>query len=242
MRTRWILAAGLLLPAVWIPALLAGGRDAVPAPGPSSAPADVAVEQEPSVPPTAVFAEVLGIPLHLPAPLPRLVAFHEASMEGAIPMLPFGSCRPCRHPRFRAPPAGGVDLRYAVMDPRGRGSAPTSAVDVVLAAGAPVLSPVSGRVRVVRPYRLYGRYADARVAIVPDGAPGLEVVLLHLRSGRLAPGDRVVAGVTSLGRVRSFPFRSQVDRYASGRRPHVHIEVVDARARDQAKDRRGAGG
>lgn len=62
------------------------------------------------------------------------------------------------------------------------------------------------------------------------------------RRGRLAPGDRVVAGVTPLGRARSFPFRSQVDRYVRGGRPHVHVEVVDARARDEAEGRRGPGG
>ena len=242
MRARWVLAAGLLIPAVWIPALLAGGRGAPPTVGPSPSPDVTADVPEPSLPPTAVFAETLGIPLHLPAARARLVAFHEASMEGAIPMLPFGTCRPCRHPRFRPPPVGGVELRYAVMDPRGRRSAPTSAVDVVLDADARVLSPVSGRVRVVRPYRLYGRYADTRVAIVPEGALGLEVVLLHLRGGRLALGDRVVAGVTSLGRARSFPVRSQVARFARGAHPHVHVEVVDARARDEAKDRRGPGG
>jgi len=240
VRTRWLVAVGLLLPAVWIPALLAGGRDAPRIVEPS--PEEVASEPESPVPGTPVFAETLGVPLHLPAASVRLVAFHEASMEGAIAMLPFGTCRPCRHPRFRPPPAGGVDLRYAVMDPRGRGTPPISAVDVVLDGDARVLSPVSGRVRVVRSYRLYGRYADTRVAIVPEGAPGLEVVLLHLRSGRLAPGDRVVAGVTSLGWARPFPFRSQVDRYARGGHPHVHVEVVDAQARDEAKDRRGAGG
>lgn len=241
MRTRWVLAAGLLLPAVWIPALLAGGGDRAPAavaPSPSAA----TVPASPDPVPTREFAEVLGIPLHLPAERTMLVAFHEASMEGAIPMAPFGSCRPCRHPRYRPVPASGVDLRYAVMDPRGRGAPPTSAVDVVVTPDAPILAPVSGRVRVVRGYRLYGRYADTRVAIVPEGTGRLEVVLLHLRGGRLQVGDRVVAGVTPLGRARSFPFRSQVDRYARGRRPHVHVEVVDARARHEAKGERRAGG
>ncbi|HEX6208463.1 MAG TPA: M23 family metallopeptidase [Actinomycetota bacterium] len=235
MRARWVAAAALLALGVWIPALVgvAGGARSTPPRQPS-------IEGGSAPPATPVFAEALGIRLHLPASSPRLVAFHEASMEGALPMLPHGRCRPCRHPRFRPGPAG--DLRYAVMDPRGRGSPPTSAVDVVVSGEARVLSPVSGRVIEARRYRLYGRHPDVRVAIAPDGAPGIEVVLLHLRSGRLAPGDRVVAGVTPLGRARSFSFRSQVDRYTAGRLPHVHVEVVDARARNQAQSRRGPGG
>lgn len=239
MRLRWVVPAALLVPAMWIPAVLVGAGD--PAPALRAAPGASSAAEPPAPPPTAVFAEAVGLPLHLPAAGPRLVAFHEASMEGAVAMDPHGTCRPCRHPRFRAGPPDG-DARYAVMDPRGRGSAPTSAADVVVDRRARVVAPVSGLVHEVRVYRLYGRYRDARVTIVPDGAPELEVVLLHLQGGRLAPGDRVVAGVTPLGRVRSLPFRSQVDRYARGRRPHVHLEVVDARARDAAKGRRGPGG
>lgn len=240
MRARWVILAALLVPGAWVPAFLAGADDASPSSSPARA-AALGVERPAAAPATAMFAEALGLPLHLPVTAPRLVAFHEASMDGALPMLPLGTCRPCRHPGFRAGPDDGTNQRYAVMDPRGRGSAPTSAVDVVVDRGARILSPVTGRVAAVRPYRLYGRYADTRVALLPEGGLGIEVVLLHLRSGRLAPGDRVVAGVTVLGRVRSFPFRSQVDRYAAGRHPHVHLEVVDARARDEAVGRRGPG-
>lgn len=236
MRGRgWLIAAALLLPLVWIPAVvttLGEPPRPAPTPGPSVDPAPSPPAPEPLRP----FAAVPGVVLHLPAERVRGVAFHEASMEGAMAMRPLGRCRPCRHPRFRAPAPEGP-LRYMVMDPRGRGSAPTSSVDVVLGRRTEVLAPVTGRVRVARRYRLYGRYPDRRVAIVPDGAVGIEVVIIHLRGVRLAAGDRVTASVTPLGWARGFTFDSQVDRYVRGGHPHVHIEVVDAEARREAKRR-----
>ena len=116
-------------------------------------------------------------------------------------------------------------LEYLVMDSRGRPAPATSAVDVVLRRSDRVLSPVTGHVWNVRRYRLYGRYRDLRVAIVPEGRPDRLVVVIHLRDVRVRRGDQVIASQTVLGRARRFPFLSQVDRYVSGRFPHVHIEV-----------------
>lgn len=181
-----------------------------------------------------VFASGRGVRLHLPAEEVRAVAFHEASFPGAIGLRPVGRCGPCRHPRFRAPSDDGSGLRYVVLAPRGRRSSPTSAVDVVVGPEALVRSPVTGRVRSVERYRLYGRHRDVRIALRPDGAPGIDVVILHLRGVRLSEGDRVEASVTRIGRARGFRFRSQVDRFVPGSLPHVHLEVVDARARRQA--------
>jgi murein DD-endopeptidase MepM/ murein hydrolase activator NlpD len=98
-------------------------------------------------------------------------------------------------------------------------------VDIVLRPGVPVLAPVDGTVRNVRRYRLYRRYPDVRVAIAPDADPGRRVVVIHLRGVTLQRGDRVEASTTVIGRARSFPFESQVDRYVRGSFPHVHIEV-----------------
>jgi len=236
----WLIAAGFLLPLVWIPAVVTtlGEPPAVaPAPGPTPMPTG-GPDASPIPPePLSPFALAPGFPIHLPAESVRGVAFHEASMEGAMTMRPLGRCRPCRHPRFRPPRPPDGPFRYIVMDPRGRGSAPTSAVDVVVGRRTVVLAPVTGRVRVSRRYRLYDRYPDRRVAIVPDGADGIEVVIIHLRGVRLAPGERVTASVTPLGWARRFPFSSQVDRYVAGDHPHVHIEVVDVEARREAKRR-----
>jgi hypothetical protein len=153
------------------------------------------------------------------------VAFHEASRNGAEALRPTGICAVCRNrAKFRRPPKQG-DLPYIVMDSRGRPFPATSAVDIVLRMGVPVHAPVDGTVRNVKRYRLYGRYPDVRVAIAPDADPGRRVVLIHLRGVTVRRGDRVEASTTVIGRVRSFPFESQVDRYVRGSFPHVHIEV-----------------
>src|SRR5439155_17258112 len=123
---------------------------------------------------------------------------------------------------------------YTVMSSRGRGTPATSAADVVLPAGTPVRSPVTGRVVEVRPYRLYCRYPDEEVRIRPDGGGPLTVVLIHLTRIRVEPGERVFATLSVIGFPRVFPFRSQVDDYVRGGNPHVHIEIT----RPQAQARR----
>jgi hypothetical protein len=114
------------------------------------------------------------------------------------------------------------------MSSRGRAHPATSAVDIVVARGQQVYVPVSGTVVEIKPYRLYGTYRDLRVAIRPTDAPTLQVVMIHLEKVSLEVGDTVVASVTPLGIARVFPFRSQVDDYVTGGRPHVHLEVKRA--------------
>jgi hypothetical protein len=154
------------------------------------------------------------------------VAFHEASRKGAETLRPSGACTICRN-RAKFSPAVPNEhgFPYIVMDSRGRPLPATSAVDIVVRPGTPVLSPAPGTVRNVKRYRLYRRYLDTRVAIAPDADPSRRVVLIHLRGVTLQRGDRVEASTTVIGRVRSFPFESQVDRYVRGSFPHVHIEV-----------------
>lgn len=239
MRGWSLLLGGVLalIPAVWGPALFLSLREPAP-PAPSGGPAaerggGLAGASSQEVEPAA-FASAEGVLLHLPAYRVRGVAFHEAALPGAHSLRPFGRCRPCRHHRFSPPAADGSGLRYAVMPPRGRGTSPTSAVDVVVGPGTSVRSPVTGTVRSVERYRLYGRHPDTRVVIRPEGAAGIHVVLLHLWGVTLSEGDRVEATVTPVGRARRLPFPSQVDRFVPGGLPHVHLEVVDARARRQA--------
>ncbi len=161
------------------------------------------------------------------------VAFHEASHKGTATLLPIGRCGICRNrAKFAAPASSVPNLRYIVMDSRGRAASGTSAVDIVVRKGTAVVAPVTGTVRNVKRYRLYRRYPDIRVAIAPDADPVRRVVVIHLRGVTLRRGDRVEASTTVIGRVREFPFESQVDRYVRGSFPHVHIEVrrrVEAR-------------
>ena len=246
---RWLVGLGVLAvanAAVWGSAVLlfrpvdrSAGR---PWPSPAPLVAAPAVVEEPTLPPSPppppllpVFATGGGVPLRLMAPDPVLVAFHEASYEDGVALRPTGVCGRCKNPtKFTPPRPRDRSLRYLVMHSRGRDSRATSAADVMLRKGAAVLSPVTGVVARVRRYRLYRTYPDVRVEIVPDSAPQRRVVMLHLGAVDLAPGDTVEASVTVVGAPRRLPFESQVDRYVSGRYPHVHLEVKDAAPARQA--------
>lgn len=229
-QRRWdrpvgIGAALAILVAAWGPGLLLSWRGTEPIRGATAGaaqPAPSGVAGEGAFP---VFAEVGGIQLRLVADDAVAVAFHEAARRGARALRPTGTCSVCRNRSKFRPLSGQGDLRYIVMDSRGRPSPATSAVDIALRAGTSILAPVNGTVRNVKRYRLYRRYSDVRVAIAPDADPGRRVVLIHLRGVTLRRGDRVDASTTVIGRVRSFPFESQVDRYVRGSFPHVHIEV-----------------
>lgn len=187
--------------------------------GPLSSEAPIAA------PGTRAFAQVGGLTLHLPARRPGGIAYHEASRARAVMLTPLGRCvRNENRTKFqRPPPTPGP--RYVVMSSRGRGRPATSAVDVAMTTGAKVLSPITGTVSRVKRYRLYGVYRDFRLSLQPAGQAELRTIVLHVSDLRVRPGSVVVAGVTELGSVRSFPFRSQVNDYFGRGTPHVHVEV-----------------
>lgn len=134
-----------------------------------------------------VFARDRGVVLRLIAEDSVAVGFHEAARKGAETLRPSGVCAICRNrTKFRPSTTKQRDLPYIVMDSRGRPSPATSAVDIVVRTGTPVLAPITGTVRNVKRYRLYRRYPDIRVAIAPDADPGRRVVLIHLRGGDAA--------------------------------------------------------
>jgi hypothetical protein len=211
--------------------------DPAPAPAPAAIPQ---VAPSPLVPdaeagaPLPVFATAGQVRLRLVSAQPVVVAFHEASYDDALALRPTGLCGRCQNPtKFVPPPPRDPSLRYLVTHSRGRDTPATSAADLVLPKGTPVLSPVDGTVVRVRRYRLYRRYRDMRLEIKPTGIPERRVVLLHLGAVRVRPGDAVAASITVLGTPRQLPFESQVDRYVRGRYPHVHLEVKDASAARQ---------
>ena len=165
--------------------------------------------------------------LYLPAPHPVAVTYHEAALDGALALRPLGHVLH-NYNRFRYRSRGRTPgPGYIVMSTRGRHQAATSAADVVLRPGTPVRSPVTGRVVGVRTYRLYCRYPDVRVAIVPEARPRVRLVMLHLGRVAVHRGERVFATLSVIGRPRQFPFRSQVDDYLTGGNPHVHLEVEE---------------
>lgn len=173
-----------------------------------------------------VIASADGIELLASSAATRMVGYHQAGSRRALALHPRGVPRTNRNVgRYRAPaPTPGVD--YAILWNRHRGTHPTSAVDVAMAPGHPVPSPVSGTVERVRPYALYGRHPDLMVTIVPDGAPDRRVVVMHLDVTTVRPGDRVVGGHTTIAkRARRLPFPSQIDSFAGPGSVHIHAEI-----------------
>ncbi len=179
-----------------------------------------------AVPP--LMAHVGQLQLLLPSLEVVLVGFHEASFQDAVGLGPIGTLIDNQNTtKFVDDQVGRGETDFHILASRGRYQGATTAVDVVLAPGINVLSPVTGTVTDVRKYQLYGRYEDTRIEIQPDDAPELRIVLIHVRGVDIRTGDRVVGGETILAEEANvFPFSSQVDRYTEpDRYGHVHIEV-----------------
>ena len=113
-----------------------------------------------------------------------------------------------------------------VMPSRGRGTGPTTAVDVAVPADATITAPVSGEVVEANQYALYGTTTDFLVTIAPQDAPYLRIRMFHLEEPQVAVGDTVVAGETVIAkRSRQLPVNNQIDRITGERTPHVHIQA-----------------
>jgi hypothetical protein len=151
------------------------------------------------------LARAVGITLVEPGREIAFAAYHQSLFGSAAALEPLG-------------PA-------IVMRSRGRGTPLTSAVDVVMSAGAPVLAPVTGRVASVTPYRLYCDVPDVRIVIRPAKDRTRTVLVLHVAAVRVSRGDRVEAGRTVLGVPRDLGYHDQVDDYGAAGRPHVHLEI-----------------
>lgn len=182
----------------------------------------------------APMAEVDGVPLVVPAAAEEtaVVGFHEANGGGTQPLVPSVPLDAVHN--------GGVETSEGdphpeqpttlVLPSRARGSHAASAVDVAVPEGIEVTAPVTGEVVAVSPYSLYGKYADTRIEIVPDGRPDLRIIILHVTGPLVSVGDAVIAGETPIaGSSTAFPFASQIDRFTAEAfgepTPHVHIEV-----------------
>lgn len=228
--------AGAFVLAALLALVGAGSVDAavLPAAGPSSAQLrlEALVTRARSLPPPPL-ASVAGQELLRPRGAVA-VGFHESSHPKALPLAPTGTLMGNHNAaRVALPPVSGEDGgRYVVLPSRGRPHGPTTAADISMSPERDVTSPVSGTVTDVRRYTLYGSTPDALVEIVPAHRPDLAVRLLHVEGVRVQVGERVRAGRSVVAtRARELPFASQIDRFAGGPLPHVHLEVLH-RARD----------
>lgn len=113
---------------------------------------------------------------------------------------------------------------------RNRPGKPDTAADVGALAGTTILSPVNGTVVRIKPYKLYGRYDDYELHIIPDRTSGLDVVMIHLTGIKCHVGDRVEAGITPVAKIRKFSnkFHDQLADYTHSPGDHVHMQVNDS--------------
>lgn len=164
------------------------------------------------VQPWPVYATVADVALRLPSAAVEMVGFHQSTEDGAQPQIAVPTAAPA-----------------VTMDSRRRGTARLGAADIAAHPLVEVRSPVTGTVLRAGRYALYCRYADDFVIVEPDGHPGWEVKILHIRDLHVSPGDRVEAGVTVIAdRPNQLPFASQIDRLTGQPAwPHVHVEVID---------------
>ncbi len=170
-----------------------------------------------------IFATTGGLELLHPARSVERIGFHESSHDGAQQMEVTEST-----------------AAWIVMDTRNRGNASRTAADIVVDPANAIVSPIDGRVIRAGSYTLYCQHSDNFLVIEPDGQPGWEVKMFHIRDLTVSAGDTVIGGQTqvSVG-ARLLPFDSQVDAYtASPAWGHVHIEVVDP----SIPDRKSTGG
>ena len=124
--------------------------------------------------PGLVVATGDGVPA--PAGAVVRVGYHEASFHVALALTPMGRClRDYNRTKFAEPPHPRAGLPGPVV--RGRGTPATTAADVAMPLGTIVLAPVTGVITSAKPYRLYGRYFDIRIAIRPDHTNRIEVVV-----------------------------------------------------------------
>jgi hypothetical protein len=155
------------------------------------------------------FATVAGEPLVLARDVAVTVGFHESGDPRALPLEPVGTPTENLNAARFIPPAPSGDNDYLVLPTRRRAGAPTSAVDLRMDSGVPVVAPVTGIVQTVATYTLYGRTPDVLVEIVPEGRPDLLVRMLHIEAVQVSEGVEVEAGATVIaGTSRQLPFRS----------------------------------
>jgi hypothetical protein len=202
---------------------------------------------------TPVFARIGDMLIHLPVAPEALTAvmFHQSSRNNAYDMT---SLVPdANRAKIFKLVKGGAKLPIAssavgtqsvdsrdgekILDSYWKGTVvrvyrmnrvgkPASAVDAGAKAGTVVVAAVSGTVTRIRPYKLYGKYADFEIHIRPDAMPQADLVVIHVSDILVRPGDWVIGGVTPIAHVRllSNRMKHQLGEYTGEQGDHTHIQ------------------
>lgn len=118
-------------------------------------------------------------------------------------------------------------LMYSLMWRGSRSGPLNSSVDIGSKTGTLNYSPINGRVVQIRNYKLYGRYPDKEIHILPKGFNDRHLVVIHAGDIKVKTGDKIIAGVTPLGRTRALStfFKQQLSDYSKEAGNHVHFQV-----------------
>jgi Ca2+-binding RTX toxin-like protein len=171
------------------------------------------------------YASADGLTMVRPSPEIIGYGFHESLFSSAMDMRPYGTLQENDNGRFSPPPPTD-GMEYVVMSSRSRAAGPTTSTDIVVPSVSPILSPVTGTVELVRPYKLYCQFADHQIFIRPLIRPDVLVMVLHMRTPVVEAGDHVVAGVTHLADSwNNDAPDSQENEYWGQPYPHFHVEV-----------------
>lgn len=173
-----------------------------------------------------------GLKLFLPVDAADLtgIGFHEAENTRARPLEPSTSFLVDETTTTvrKAAKQRGVPVLF-VMFTRYRGTDPKSAVDIAVRPNSVFKSPVSGVVSKIKEYYLYEQWLDYHVEITPDGYPDLRVAIIHIDKLTVSEGQRVEAGKTHVGVIRSLEgLETQVNEYLNKPSDHFHVQVNPA--------------
>lgn len=188
------------------------------------------------VAPHPVFSRVNDKNLVLPvdADSVSIIAYHSVNDESSVALSPLGE-RVDGNLVARGVErviAGPADIRYHVLEGRGRVVTETGAVDIGAPVGSIITSPVTGEVISVKAYKLYGKYNDYQVDIRPKSASDVIVSLLLVDDPRVHINQTVEAGKTVIGVVRE-PIPELAERLTpltGDNGSHVHLQVTSSPA------------
>ncbi|MFQ5426791.1 MAG: hypothetical protein ACE5EV_06900 [Gaiellales bacterium] len=123
----------------------------------------------------------------------------------------------------------GEGLRYYLID--GGAGPRTGGLDVGAPVGTNVYAPVDGAVLAINDVVINGSLFGHRVDLLPNGEPGLVVVVTNLDvDPSLTVGSAVRASQTRLGRIidLSEAEEASLAQFTQDRGQHVHLEVQPA--------------